>query len=55
MSNAKAQLTLYTTCPRCNYDFDLFDIQPDLDPHEVETFEAVCPGCDHEFTVDITV
>lgn len=60
-TTAEWSLSLYTQCPKCNHHFDLLNelienvssIQPcETDTVATRDYEAECPGCGHEFTVD---
>ncbi len=67
MSNKTAcwNITLNTTCPKCNHYFDMIEADDDFwdyalfglcecDTPATTNYECTCPECEHEFIVDFT-
>ena len=61
-TTATWSISLDTECPECEHDFDLICVEgfreAGIDPIEHGTdrskgVEVTCPGCFHEFTVDL--
>jgi hypothetical protein len=56
-------ISLDTTCPKCEHDFDILRnndwwCETSIEPIEHGTertrgVEVICPECEHEFTVDL--